>query len=67
MEEYIMTTNQQSKVMTTKEAIETFASFEQAQKYGLAYVHIFNVARAYAKKKRNTFSNVAKKVSKTWL
>ncbi|HDR7395832.1 TPA: hypothetical protein QCX23_003108 [Bacillus toyonensis] len=45
-------TNQQSKAMTTKEAIETFASFQQAQEYGQAYVHIFNVARAYAKKEK---------------
>ncbi|OQR54808.1 hypothetical protein [Bacillus sp. CDB3] len=54
-------TNQHSKAMTTKEAIETFASFEQAQKYGQAYVHIFNVARAYAKKEKKHIFQCSKK------
>ncbi|WP_088291967.1 hypothetical protein [Bacillus mycoides] len=56
-----MTTNQQSKVMTTKEAIETFASFERAQEYSLAYIHIFNVARAYAKKEKKHIFQCSKK------
>ncbi|EOO35078.1 hypothetical protein [Bacillus mycoides] len=55
------TTNQQRKAMTTKEAVETFASFEQTKEYSLAYIHIFNVARAYAKKEKKHIFQCSKK------
>lgn len=62
VEEFNMkTTNQHSKAMTTQEAVETFASFEQAKEYGLAYIHIFNVARAYAKKEKKQIFQCSKK------
>lgn len=54
-------TTAKEKAMTNKEVIENFATFEQAQKYSLAYIHIYNVTKAYAKQEKKHIFQCSKK------
>lgn len=46
------TATHNKKFMTTEEILQEFATYEQVTEYGLAYVHIFNMATAVAKEEK---------------
>jgi len=50
-----------TKAMTTQEVFQNFITPEQMQQYGLAYVQIYNMARAVAKQEKKNIFQCSKK------
>ncbi|MFK4391532.1 hypothetical protein ABH916_003460 [Peribacillus frigoritolerans] len=56
-----VTKNQLKKAMTTQEIFEEFATQQQIEEYGVAYVHIYNMAKAVAKQEKKHIFQCSKK------